>query len=387
MIQGVQRRIWRVGAALLLVACTFEPEQGETATAGDSEDTLDSESGASASASSFVTVTVTNGNPSTTGDTTDTEPTTGDSTGETTAVTGDDTTGDTSDASDTNDTSGGTGDNPNACKKKIDILFAVDNNGHMTTAHNRFGQMLPHFIDRVETDLADWDYHMMVVKGDEVWGNQYCEERCELVGNCDGAIPDYPCDHEPDACDMTLGAGVTISAGASASNTLCPIEGGKRYIQTGQTDLEGTLDCTRRVGFSGSLERRQVQSVLDAVSPDLNAPGACNDGFLRDDAYLIVFMMMVQADHFTPGTPQEWAKTLLATKGGKFDKVYLIGLYDDYFQGGECYSSGGSKTDNVYEWVDEIYNSYGGNYCEDYIPPMDEALNYVLDECAAAPDP
>lgn len=381
MIQGVQRRVRRVGAALLLAACTI-PDQGESATAPDSDDTLESVSGPdSSSESSFVTIT--DGTPPTTGDTTGVEPTTDDTSGTTTDETTDGT--ETSDTTGgTSDTSGGnTTESPNACKKKIDILFAVDNNGHMTTAHYNFGQMLPHFIDRVETEFADWDYHMMVVKGDEVWGNEYCEERCELVGNCDGAIEDYPCDHEPDACDMTLGAGVTISAGSAASNTLCPIEGGKRYIQTGQTDLEETLDCTRMVGFSGGLERRQVQSVLDAVSPELNAPGACNDGFLREDAYLIVFMMMVQNDHFTMGTSQEWAETLLATKGGKFDKVFLVGLFEDHYKGGECGSSSYSN-DDVYDWVDEIYHSYGGTYCEDYIPHMDEALNYVLDDCEAS---
>ncbi len=377
MLDALSRLRWPWAAALLLLACP-PPNPGGTATLGDPEDTFDSDSesaSASASASSGVDTLTTAGLTSssgggTTGDTS----TTGDTDGTTSDSDG--TTGGT----DSDSTTDGTTDGPKSCKK-IDVLFAIDNSPDMTGAHWRLSQMLPQFIDRFETEFSNWDYHMMVVKGDGSWGNPLCEERCELVGNCDGAIEDYPCEYDPDTCDLTLGAGVIISAGSSASNTICPIEGDQRYMKTGQSELEETLDCLRRVGFANSYERPQVQSLLNAVSPKLNAEGACNEGFLRDDAYLVIFMVMSETDYYTEGTPQEWAKTLLATKGGKFDKVFLIGLFDDGYKGGLCGIPDGNN-DDLFEWVDEIYHSSSGSMCEqDYMPHMDKALNYVLSDC------
>ncbi len=378
MLLALSRPAWPWAAALLLVACP-NPEPGGTATLGDPNETFESdsesESGASASASSGIDTLTTAGLTSSSGG----GVTTG-STGDTEGTTSDTDSDSTTDGTDSDSTTDGTTDGPQSCKK-IDFLFAIDNSPRMADAHWQLGQMLPQFIDRIETEFSDWDYHMMVVKGDGSWGNPLCEERCEMVGNCDGSIEGYPCEYDPDTCDLTLGAGVVISAGSAASNVICPIEGNQRYIKTGQPELEDTLDCLRLVGFGNSYERPQVQSLLNAVSPKLNAKGACNEGFLRDDAYLVIFMVMSETDYYTEGTPQEWATTLLATKGGKFDKVFLIGLFDDGYKGGLCGIQDGNN-DDLFEWVDEIYHSSSGSLCEqNYMPHMDKALNYVLSDC------
>jgi hypothetical protein len=240
-------------------------------------------------------------------------------------------------------------------------------------------KLMPHLATRLETDFAEWDYHLMVVDGDDRWGNKYCDETCAEGDPCKTVTP-YPCDYEPTACDVTIGAGITFPAGgAFAANKPCPIDGDQRYVVSGQHDLAGTLDCLREVGggYAGDVKYRVVQPVLDALGPALNAPGACNEGFLRDDAYLILFLVAPFPDFYAEGTPAEWTKELKAHKGGKFDKIYFVGLYQS------CYSSfGWWEYEPLNEWTESLYHHALDDACADtLIPYMDPALDYVLGDC------
>ena len=147
----------------------------------------------------------------------------------------------------------------------------------------------------------------MIVDADEGWGLDYCTELCPAldckvgepccplalcpkctdpinVGDTCCSIKDYPCDHTPTKCDETIGAGVVLPAGGYATNKLCPIDGGRRYMVKGQTDLKGTFACAAQVGISGAM--RMGQTLAVAVQPWMNDEGSCNDGFLREDALL-----------------------------------------------------------------------------------------------------
>lgn len=50
-------------------------------------------------------------------------------------------------------------------------------------------------------------------------------------------------------------------------------------MTTGQTDLKDTFSCAARVGVSG--DERVAEAMVAAISPAMNAPGGCNEGFLR----------------------------------------------------------------------------------------------------------
>ncbi|MEZ4380861.1 MAG: hypothetical protein R3A79_05910 [Nannocystaceae bacterium] len=371
------RRAWRAGAPLLLAACTYAGD-GESATEPDSGDTQDSAANTTTAGGATGPAEVTTDAVITTTTTTDV------STTDDTTTTGDTTTGDTEDTTTTDDVTTGaptTTGNTKSCKK-VDFLFAVDNSTYMTEAYNPLGDMVPHFASRIEDEFSDWDYHMMVVKGDESWGNELCEERCSLYGSCGDYMPDYPCDYDPVECDMTLGAGIRHPAGNWSANDECPIAGGKRYITNEQPDLGDTLDCMRKVGLGHDGMRRQVQSVLDAVGVDLNDGGGCNEDFYREDAYLVVMMVTSQGDYFTDGTPEQWADSLLAHKGGKFNKVFMVGLYDDGYYGGSSCADVGWDSKSLWSFVDEFYNSTSGSMCEDdYKPYIDEALDFLLEDC------
>ena len=66
-------------------------------------------------------------------------------------------------------------------------------------------------------------------------------------------------------------------------------------------------------------------------------PGACDAGFLRDDAILVVtfisddiLMPGVDDDASTVGSPQQWYDAVVAAKNGRPDDVVMLGIVYDH---------------------------------------------------------
>ena len=51
-----------------------------------------------------------------------------------------------------------------------------------------------------------------------------------------------------------------------------------------------------------------MDAMVAAVSDNLSKPGACNEGFLRDDAVLMVMFISDDPFYEDTGTPQEWKR-------------------------------------------------------------------------------
>jgi hypothetical protein len=102
------------------------------------------------------------------------------------------------------------------------------------------------------------------------------------------ADPNYPCEDLDlvTACDWAWGAGTVFPAGSFTADKPCPIDGGRRYLVKGQTDLDETFACIANVGVAGW--KSLGQALTAAMQKPINAPGGCNDGFLREDALLMV---------------------------------------------------------------------------------------------------
>jgi hypothetical protein len=62
----------------------------------------------------------------------------------------------------------------------------------------------------------------------------------------------------------------------------------------GQTDLAGTFDCVARIGIGGA--GKLGEALTAAMHKNLNGPGGCNDGFLREDALLMVTFIQGNPD-------------------------------------------------------------------------------------------
>ena len=235
---------------------------------------------------------------------------------------------------------------PVGCKGKIDFLFVMSDSWLLEDMQPVLVAAYSKFIETIATKFADFDYHIMVVDGEKNWGLSHCNAVCPDIFTCmawDDCCPqvggkpmdslccgvsDYPCDELDlvSECDELIGAGTVFPAGFSASNQPCKIDGDRRYLTQDQSELSETFSCIARVGISG--HNNLGEALVNAVSPELNAPGGCNEGFLRDDALLMVTLLSTgTGDVDSPGTPLQWYKAVVAAKNGDPTAVimFLIG--------------------------------------------------------------
>ncbi|MBZ5708614.1 hypothetical protein [Nannocystis pusilla] len=213
---------------------------------------------------------------------------------------------------------------PAGCKGKIDFLFVISRDQVMAEGQAKLVAAFPDFVETIETKFAEFDYHIMVVDADNHWGWPTCTAQCpELEGLC--GTMDYPCDHAPSACDGDMGAGTIFNAGLNAPNKPCELASGRRYIEKGQPELVETFTCLAQVGTSGY--NRLGDAVAAAVSSAMTESGACNEGFLRDDALLMV-TIIGPPDQDSLGKPKEWAQALLDAKHGDADSVVMFRICD-----------------------------------------------------------
>ncbi|MBZ5713478.1 hypothetical protein [Nannocystis pusilla] len=213
---------------------------------------------------------------------------------------------------------------PPGCKGKVDFVFTISGHPTMTPKQERLKASFPGFIATLESEFADFDYHILSANTAGFWGYPSC-------AGCDDVcaeLPEFPCGTPPQPCDLVRGAGTTYPIGKDASNQRCELASGLRYITAGQPDLVDAFTCIASMGANGS---DQVAGVtVMALADELNhAPGACNEGFLRDDALLVVVAIQDTYDEFSEGSPEDWRDALVEAKGGDADAVVLLVISTD----------------------------------------------------------
>jgi hypothetical protein len=271
---------------------------------------------------------------------------------------------------------------PIGCKGKIDFLFMMSGQAFMAERQEQLVDAFPKFINTIETKFADFDYHIMVVDGDRTWGLPTCNEECP---NIDPAPPCslkdvYPCEalHSITACDETLGAGTLFNAGSVSPNAPCDVVGGHRYLTKSHPELADTFACLARRGESGG--DRLCQALTAAVSPELNGPGGCNDGFLRDDALLVVTFVTASPDYDSVGTPDEWEKAVLDAKHGDANAIVMFGLVHQLSQEW-CLTYGKHP---ICAFISRFpYHYTESSSIADYGPAFDVATDMVKEACDA----
>jgi hypothetical protein len=222
---------------------------------------------------------------------------------------------------------------PTGCDM-VDFLFVIDNSSSMQNYQQSLLGAFGLFMEQIQGTLQAQDYHVMVVDSDADEGIVYCQTQCDTMGEpCTGFPFAFPCDVAASACDGTLGAGVTEPFGENASNNPCEFEAPARYLASGMGDLVDAFTCAATVGTSGSDDQRNMNAMLAAVGSELAAPGACNEGFLREDAVLVV-TILTDATHATSQeqvdeTPQAWHDGLVEAKGGYEEAIAVLGLVAD----------------------------------------------------------
>ena len=265
---------------------------------------------------------------------------------------------------------------PAGCKGKIDFLFVISSGQFVGSIQEQLVDAFPKFIDTIQTKFADFDYHIMVIDGTASWwGTPFCSDACPMQP--EPWCIDYPCAQLDlvGPCETAWGAGTVFNAGAGTLNKPCGLVGGKRYMTREQPALAETFECIARVGGTGGQLLGHM--LVNALSPELNGAGGCNEGFLRDDALLVITLATNVPDD-SPGTPTEWVQAVIDAKNGDSGAIVAFGITVPKYKG-KC-----DPMDTTCQFVEQFpYSHWISNETSDYGPAFDLATGLVEDACGA----
>lgn len=257
---------------------------------------------------------------------------------------------------------GGTDPDAQTPCQQVDILFVIDNSSSMRGEQDELVASFPGFIAGIQSTLETVEsYHVGVVTTDYYEGNNF---------NC-----------------QTIGDLVTSTTGQYSSNSTCgPYADGKNYM-TQSDDLDSAFSCAAKVGVDGSLAEKPMEAMLRAVSPGNQAPGACNDGFIRDDSLLVVVTITDEEDdeggNFpgSAGTPDDWFNQLTAYKGGIEENIVVLSLVG-VPEPNLCFSDTAETATRVLEFTDKFTHGFVGDVCTpNYGDYFQEAVDVIETAC------
>ena len=269
---------------------------------------------------------------------------------------------------------------PAGCEgKKIDFLFVISNSNTMEIKQERLLAAFPGFMDAIEA--KDIDKHILVTTSLPMWRMSDC---ADCISDCDKNGSPTQCGAELTACDSMLGAAYTFPAGKGATNRRCTLAGGTPYITSKEVQVDSAFKCLATVGLDGS-NYYDADAVRAAISPAMNAGGACNDGFLRKDALLVITIIADTMDEDSLDDPEDWAADVLAAKGGDPDAAYLLVITTDIdIPGHLCWPDQVALDEEgrLRTWAKLTPNASVQSICaEDYVPFFEDALSTILELC------
>ncbi|MCA9691715.1 MAG: hypothetical protein R3A51_17015 [Nannocystaceae bacterium] len=286
--------------------------------------------------------------------------------------------------SDSSTTGFGCGGNKPGCGK-VDFLFVIDNSGSMGDNQDNLIASFPGFINTIAQTLDNDDYHIMVVDTDASNPEAaLCANWCAKDPMPMWCFPviDYPCTALPSECDEQIGAGVVYPVGGDASNMMCDFDGGNRYIISSEQNLAASFSCAAKVGDDGDGSERPAESMVAALSFDLNKPGACNEGFLRDDALLVITIITDEPDTHSAGIPDGWFANVVAAKKGDETRVVVLGLITDVDQPNPVCSLEHAPAPKLRYFTEKFTYGTTASVCEpDYSPFFQEAVSVIDTAC------
>jgi hypothetical protein len=247
--------------------------------------------------------------------------------------------------------------------QKIDFLFVIDNSGSMTDEQATLIDGFPGFIEDIEASIEQYDYHMMVVTPD-------------LQAGFD----------DPAECDAMLGAGRV----ASADGMDCGLAGADtddRFADAEEDELAEVFACVAEVGTEGGGDEQPIWAMAQALTTQSN-PGGCNEGFLRDDAILVVTIITDEEDGGdSPGDPPLWKEVIVSAKHGDAKAIVMLGLIGDTdlpdpvcppFTGSE----GAEPSPRLREFVESFPHGRWDSVCRpDYAPFFNAAIADIGKAC------
>jgi len=157
------------------------------------------------------------------------------------------------------------------------------------------------------------------------------------------------------------------------------------------SDLKGAFSCAALAGTGGDNDEKQVGAAIAAVQPTINGPGGCNEGFLRDDALLVIIIITDEDEgpDNTGGTPEIWKQALVDAKLGEEKRVAVLGLLGDGGpgNGGICtpYDGMGAGAYDAWQlrkFTESFhYGSWGSVCAANYDQSFEEIVPVVATAC------
>jgi hypothetical protein len=249
---------------------------------------------------------------------------------------------------------------------KVDFLFVIDNSGSMANEQDNLTNSFPGFIAGIQSSLEQVDEYQVGVVTTDAYGPNTAVAGCNVLGGL-----------------------VTRTGGSDSSNSVCgPYAAGNNYM-TELDDLDSTFACAADVGTAGSGIERPMDAMTAVVNKVHGGPGACNEGFLRDDALLVLVIITDEYDGAgdvegagSSGDPMSWYDTVVASKLGIPENAVALGLIN--YAGGPC-----PPASSVYDGVNiasfvSLFgeNGFLGGVCEpDYGPVFTEAVAIIEQAC------
>ena len=271
---------------------------------------------------------------------------------------------------------------PAGCLGKIDFLFVISNSPTMKGHQWQVVASLPEFITKIQAEFSEFDTHIMVTDTDEFWQM----DDCSVCGpGCDPGGKPPLCGAELDACDTAIGAGVTFPGGSNSSARRCELAAG-RYITRDDPDPIAAFLCVAKVGSEGAHPRVADAMVAALSSPLLGTngyPPGCNQGFLRDDALLVVTLISDVFEQDSSGPAWAWQKALMDAKHQDGEAFQLLVITTDHdIVGGLCGEKLIGSVNRLRTFVEIVPHGKIGSICaESYGPFFDEAVAEVVQRC------
>jgi hypothetical protein len=273
--------------------------------------------------------------------------------------------------------------------ENVDFVFVVDNSPSMTDEQQFLAAGVPGFVSAMQNALPSVEsFRVGVIDTDSYPGLGTLEEPLE---GCDPEVVD-----DCSACDYQLGAFLSKPESASDPATDCRFSTGTSYMDGTSETFANEFGCAALVGAVGNPIEQQAGALVAAVSEDLQAEGACNEGFVRDSALLVFLVISDEEDNYdsppapqggSAGEPQDWFDAVVAAKNGRETNVVGLGLLGGSPKFGDCADlsqgvDGAEQSSRLVNWVERFPTHFVGSVCsEGYGDFFQEALVRVAEGC------
>ncbi len=247
--------------------------------------------------------------------------------------------------------------------RKVDFLFVIDNSASMVQYQQNLVANFPAFINGIQATLANVDeYQVGVVTTDEyAFNDPNCQE---------------------------LGSLVIKTGGTNSSDSICGPYANGRSFMTEADDLANTFSCAAQLGSGGDFSELPMAALEETLSKQWNDPGECNEGFLRDDALLVIVVITDENEGLgdpevghSPGTPQTWYDSVVASKSNIEENAVVLSLINWF--GGPCEPIDPMwDGENIKTFTELFTYGFLGGICEpDYGPIFTQATAVITQAC------